>query len=190
MLGEIPSCVGCCAFLHRRWFCHLGKDTPRAQLEPWPAAKEHHELVRTSPYAYVRHPIYTGLTLMAFGSALTGSIQSLYHQFEDTSDIQLLKPDVLHDNPEPHRFAQFLGSLFLTAGTIALYSGATTPGRLGAGRTQCPLVAFALAAPSITGWPVSMFLAAFRASITNLRKSVMCKGLSATPNRARTVLVQ
>src|SRR5262245_15215540 len=35
-----------------------------------------------------------------------------------------MKPDVLDDNPEPHRFAQFLGFLFLTAGSIALYSGA------------------------------------------------------------------
>jgi hypothetical protein len=42
--------------------------------------------------------------------------------------LHLLKPDVLHDNPEPHRFAQFLGFLFLTAGTIALYSDATTLG--------------------------------------------------------------
>ena len=39
-----------------------------------------------------------------------------------------MKPDVLDDNPEPHRFAQFLGFLFLTAGSIALYSGATILG--------------------------------------------------------------
>ncbi len=41
---------------------------------PRPAIKEHHELVTTGPYAYVRHPIYTGLILMAFGTALSGSI--------------------------------------------------------------------------------------------------------------------
>ena len=39
-----------------------------------------------------------------------------------------MKPDVLEDNPEPHRFAQFLGFLFLTAGSIALFSGATILG--------------------------------------------------------------
>lgn len=39
-----------------------------------------------------------------------------------------MKPDILEDNPEPHRFAQFLGFLFLTAGSIALFSGATTLG--------------------------------------------------------------
>lgn len=35
-----------------------------------------------------------------------------------------MKPDVLDDNPEPHRFAQVLGFLFMTAGSIALFSGA------------------------------------------------------------------
>jgi len=35
-----------------------------------------------------------------------------------------MKPDVLNDNPEPHRFAQFLGFLFMTGGSIALFSGA------------------------------------------------------------------
>ena len=39
-----------------------------------------------------------------------------------------MKPDVLDDNPEPHRFAQFLGFLFLTAGSIALFSSATVLG--------------------------------------------------------------
>ena len=39
-----------------------------------------------------------------------------------------MKPDVLDDNPEPHRFAQFLGFLFMTAGSIALFLGATVLG--------------------------------------------------------------
>jgi uncharacterized protein DUF4395 len=39
-----------------------------------------------------------------------------------------MKPDVLDDNPEPHRFAQFLGFVFLTAGSIALFTGATVLG--------------------------------------------------------------
>ena len=33
------------------------------------------------------------------------------------------KPDVLDDNPEPHRFAQFLGFIFMTGGSLALYLG-------------------------------------------------------------------
>src|SRR5215212_6942389 len=39
-----------------------------------------------------------------------------------------IKPDVLDDNPEPHRFAQFLGFIFMTAGSIALFSGASVLG--------------------------------------------------------------
>lgn len=40
----------------------------------------------------------------------------------------LMKPDVLDDNPEPHRFAQFLGFIFMTAGSIALFTGAAVLG--------------------------------------------------------------
>ena len=38
--------------------------------------------------------------------------------------LGLLKPDILDDNPEPHRFAQFLGFLFMAAGSAALFTGA------------------------------------------------------------------
>lgn len=39
-----------------------------------------------------------------------------------------MKPDVLDDNPEPHRFAQFVGFLFMTAGSIALFLGSALLG--------------------------------------------------------------
>jgi hypothetical protein len=39
-----------------------------------------------------------------------------------------MKPDVLDDNPEPHRFSQILGFIFMTAGSIALFSGSTILG--------------------------------------------------------------
>jgi hypothetical protein len=39
-----------------------------------------------------------------------------------------MKPDVVDDNPEPHRFAQVLGFAFMTAGSVALFSGATVLG--------------------------------------------------------------
>jgi protein-S-isoprenylcysteine O-methyltransferase Ste14 len=44
---------------------HLGKNwgMPMAQ-------KQGPELITSGPYAYIRHPIYTGLLLMAFGSFL------------------------------------------------------------------------------------------------------------------------
>lgn len=42
--------------------------------------------------------------------------------------LGLLKPDVLADNPEPHRFAQFVGFLFMAAGSFALFFGANLTG--------------------------------------------------------------
>ncbi|MCL4275969.1 MAG: DUF4395 family protein [Anaerolineales bacterium] len=39
-----------------------------------------------------------------------------------------MKPDVLDDNPEPHRFAQFVGFLFMAAGLLALFLGFPLPG--------------------------------------------------------------
>ena len=36
----------------------------------WVTIKENHELIQTGPYAWVRHPIYTGLILAFLGSAL------------------------------------------------------------------------------------------------------------------------
>jgi hypothetical protein len=35
--------------------------------------------------------------------------------------LGLVKPDVLLDNPEPHRFAQGLGAVFMIAGSLALF---------------------------------------------------------------------
>ena len=42
--------------------------------------------------------------------------------------LGLVKPDVLLDNPEPHRFAQGFGSVVMLGGSIALLTGATALG--------------------------------------------------------------
>ena len=39
-----------------------------------------------------------------------------------------MKPDVVDDNPEPHRFSQIVGFVFLTAGSIALFLGSSVLG--------------------------------------------------------------
>jgi protein-S-isoprenylcysteine O-methyltransferase Ste14 len=40
--------------------------------------KQNHELIRTGPYALVRHPIHTGLTFAVFGTAIfDGEIRSI-----------------------------------------------------------------------------------------------------------------
>lgn len=40
----------------------------------------------------------------------------------------LVKPDVLDDYPEPHRFAQGLGGIFMLLGSLALFSGSNALG--------------------------------------------------------------
>jgi protein-S-isoprenylcysteine O-methyltransferase Ste14 len=41
--------------------------------------KEAHELIRTGPYAFVRHPIYTGLIAAVLGTALaTGKVRAAF----------------------------------------------------------------------------------------------------------------
>lgn len=37
--------------------------------------------------------------------------------------LGLVKPEMLNDNPEPHRFAQGMGASVLLAGTLALFAG-------------------------------------------------------------------
>jgi protein-S-isoprenylcysteine O-methyltransferase Ste14 len=58
-------------------FCTLGLAftlwARRTLARNWSSSvtfKENHELIQGGPYAYVRHPIYTGLLLMLFGTAL------------------------------------------------------------------------------------------------------------------------
>lgn len=41
---------------------------------------------------------------------------------------RLIKPDILLDNPEPHRFAQGFGGLVMSVGSLALLLGASTLG--------------------------------------------------------------
>ncbi|MGF1505172.1 MAG: DUF4395 domain-containing protein [Chloroflexi bacterium] len=40
----------------------------------------------------------------------------------------IVKPDVIEDNPEPHRFAQGLGGAFTLAATVALIAGLSVVG--------------------------------------------------------------
>lgn len=54
------------------------------------------------------------------------TITLLYRYFY--KPLGILKPDALDDNPKPDRFAQFLGFLFLTGGSIALYLGSSIIG--------------------------------------------------------------
>jgi hypothetical protein len=74
-------------------------------------------------------PLLAAFVALAMGIGsllkLPGFILLYRHVFKPLS---LLKPDILEDNPEPHRFAQFLGFIFMGAGSIALYLNAITIG--------------------------------------------------------------
>lgn len=48
--------------------------------------------------------------------------------YQILKSAQLIKPDVLQDNPEPHRFAQGFGSFVMLAGTISFLSGVAVIG--------------------------------------------------------------
>lgn len=64
LAGVIFTWIGIGTALWARY--HLG--------QYWSARitlKEGHKLIRTGPYAHLRHPIYSGLDLAAIGSALT-----------------------------------------------------------------------------------------------------------------------
>ncbi|MFZ0798355.1 MAG: isoprenylcysteine carboxylmethyltransferase family protein [Terriglobales bacterium] len=61
--GVALTWIGIAIALWARW--HLGQYwSARVTL------KEDHELIRTGPYAYFRHPIYSGIDLAAIGGAL------------------------------------------------------------------------------------------------------------------------
>lgn len=42
--------------------------------------------------------------------------------------LKLARPSIVQDNPEPHRFAQGLGGVFMLAASLALFNGAITLG--------------------------------------------------------------
>jgi hypothetical protein len=55
-----------------------------------------------------------------------GPYRLLYQRIVKPSG--LVKPHVIPDNPEPHRFAQLLGAIMNTLATLALLAGASTLG--------------------------------------------------------------
>ncbi len=69
--GVALAAAGIAVAFWARW--HLG-----ANWSGTVTLKEGHELIRTGPYRSIRHPIYTGILLALFGTAITfGEIRAL-----------------------------------------------------------------------------------------------------------------
>lgn len=70
--GVLLTAAGIGVAFWARW--HLGTN--------WSGVvtlKEGHELIRTGPYRFIRHPIYTGILLALFGTAITfGAVRGLF----------------------------------------------------------------------------------------------------------------
>jgi protein-S-isoprenylcysteine O-methyltransferase Ste14 len=63
-LGAVLTCVGAALAIWARW--NLGRNWSDKVV-----LKVDHELIRSGPYRYLRHPIYTGVLLAVAGTALT-----------------------------------------------------------------------------------------------------------------------
>ena len=63
MVGVAITAVGVALAMWARW--HLGTNWSSAV-----AIREQHELIRTGPYRFMRHPIYTGILVGFAGTAL------------------------------------------------------------------------------------------------------------------------
>ncbi len=74
-------------------------------------------------------PILAAIVAVAMGLGTLLKVPGflpLYRYFY--KPLGILKPDVLDDNPEPHRFAQFIGFLFLAAGSTSVFLSASILG--------------------------------------------------------------
>ena len=74
-------------------------------------------------------PLLAGLVgLFMLGGTLLGKPGFFWLYKYVLRPLGLIKPDILPDHPEPHRFAQGFGSVVVLAGFAALMSGATVLG--------------------------------------------------------------
>jgi hypothetical protein len=66
--------------------------------------------------------------VMLVGTAIpsAGLFKAVY--FYVLKPAGIAKPDVRHDNPEPHLFAQGVGAVCLLAASLALFTGWSVPG--------------------------------------------------------------
>jgi len=105
--------------------------------EPGPLSRVDHAALRTNQAviigsligAYVADApwlvLLVGLLMLRGSARRSTAFAAVYAALRNAS---LLRPDVLSDHPEPHRFAQFVGGIVLTASAVAFAAGAATIG--------------------------------------------------------------
>ena len=78
--GQIASAVGAALGIVGGLAASAGALGLGRNLSPWPGPRDDSQLVRSGAYKFVRHPIYSGLILGAFGWALfiNGALTLLY----------------------------------------------------------------------------------------------------------------
>lgn len=64
--------------------------------------------------------------LISAAAPSLGLFSRLYRHLLLPAD--LVRPQAIADNPEPHRFAQLVGGVVVAAGSLALVAGLTVPG--------------------------------------------------------------
>ena len=76
----------------------------------------------------INAPWLAGIVALAMIIGTLMKVPGFKFVYRILKSAKLIKPDVLLDNPEPHRFAQGFGGAVMLAGTISLFSGATVIG--------------------------------------------------------------
>ncbi len=73
-------------------------------------------------------PWLAGIVAMAMIIGTLLKVPGFKFVYRILKSARWVKPDVLPDNPEPHRFAQGFGGVVMLTGTISLFVGATVLG--------------------------------------------------------------
>ena len=97
--------------------------------------------------------LVAGVTLFMLAGTLLGVTGFGFVYFKALKPLGWLKPDILLDHPEPHRFAQGFGGVVMLGGTLALFLGAP-----GLGWALVWLVAALAALNAFAGFCVGCFV--------------------------------
>lgn len=73
-------------------------------------------------------PLAGIVSLLMLASAGSPSLSVFQLVYRTVKQAGLVKPDIIVDNPEPHRFSQALGGVFVGLAFVSLFAGQTALG--------------------------------------------------------------